>query len=121
MRFGAASGMAASQAVAFCILATAAIALRAAGAEGIASGADAAPARTGRGAMGVRAFRPGHPGTGALAVPVLAASSAYALADVLRWPMGLGKTFSQAREFYPVIVGGVVAGLGFNVLWHPSV
>lgn len=120
MRFGAASGMAASQAVAFCILATAAIALRAAGAEGIASGADAARLLepvAGRWASAL--FALGILGTGALAVPVLAASSAYALADVLRWPMGLGKTFSQAREFYLVIVGGVVAGLGFNVLGIP--
>jgi NRAMP (natural resistance-associated macrophage protein)-like metal ion transporter len=120
MRFDAVSGMAASQAVAFCILATAAVALRATGAEGITSGADAARLLepvAGRAATVL--FALGILGTGALAIPVLAASSAYALADVLRWPMGLGKTFFQAREFYLVIVGGIVAGLGFNVLGIP--
>lgn len=120
MRFDAASGMAASQAVAFCILATAAIAFRSVGAGEIASGADAVrllePVADGYASL---LFALGILGTGALAIPVLAASSAYALADVLRWPMGLGKTFFQAREFYLVIVGGIVAGLGFNVLGIP--
>ena len=35
-------------------------------------------------------------GTGLLAVPILAGSCAYALAETLNWPIGLDRTFDRA-------------------------
>lgn len=53
-------------------------------------------------------------GTGLLAIPVLAGSSAYALSDALGWKQGLGKKFKQAKPFYLVIVASTLIGLGIN-------
>ena len=48
-------------------------------------------------------FTLGIIGTGLLAVPVLADSSAYAISDTFGWKQGLGKKFKQAKPFYLVI------------------
>jgi Mn2+/Fe2+ NRAMP family transporter len=45
-----------------------------------------------------------------LAVPVLAGSAAYAVADVFRWRAGLDHTLAQARGFYGVLIAATVAG-----------
>ena len=55
-------------------------------------------------------------GTGALAVPVLAGSTGYALAEVFAWNEGLAKSFHQARGFYIVIIGSMFVGLLMNVV-----
>lgn len=54
-------------------------------------------------------------GTGMLAVPVLAGSSAYALSDTFGWKQGLFKKFKKARAFYLVIAASTVIGLWINV------
>jgi len=53
-------------------------------------------------------------GTGMLAVPVLAGSSAYALSDTFGWKQGLFKKFKKARAFYLVITVSTIIGLWIN-------
>jgi NRAMP (natural resistance-associated macrophage protein)-like metal ion transporter len=59
-------------------------------------------------------FALGIIGTGLLAVPVLAGSSAYAISDTFGWKEGLGKKFKQAKPFYLVIAISTIIGLGIN-------
>ena len=61
-------------------------------------------------------FALGIVGTGALAVPVLAGSTGYALAETFAWHEGLSKTFRQARGFYIVIIGSMLIGLVMNFI-----
>jgi len=53
-------------------------------------------------------------GTGVLAVPVLIGSSAYAVAEALKWHYGLGARLRRAARFYAVIVAATVAATAFN-------
>ena len=50
-------------------------------------------------------------GTGLLAIPVLSASSAFALSDTFGWKEGLEKKFSQAKSFYSVIIASTLIGV----------
>ena len=59
-------------------------------------------------------FAAGIIGTGMLAVPVLAASSEYAVADVLQWRSGLDSHWLEARGFYTVIGFGTAIGTLLN-------
>lgn len=59
-------------------------------------------------------FALGVIGTGLLAIPVMAGSSAYALSDTFGWKQGLNKTFTQAMPFYLVIAASTVIGLWIN-------
>jgi NRAMP (natural resistance-associated macrophage protein)-like metal ion transporter len=62
-------------------------------------------------------FALGVVGAGLLAVPVLAGSSAYALAEVFRWKRaGLDAKPSSAPAFYAVIALGIVAGVIADLL-----
>lgn len=61
-------------------------------------------------------FALGVIGTGLLAVPVLAGSAAYGVAEALHWREGLSKTFSQARGFYGVIAAATLVGVLINFL-----
>jgi NRAMP (natural resistance-associated macrophage protein)-like metal ion transporter len=67
-------------------------------------------------------FTLGLVGTGMLAVPVLAGSSAYAIAEAARWrSASLGARPQRARKFYAVIAIAIVVGLaldfaGFNAV-----
>src|SRR5204863_10032586 len=49
-------------------------------------------------------------------VPVLAGSSAYALAEAMQWSAGLGRLPQDAKRFYATIVGGTVIGVGINFI-----
>lgn len=53
-------------------------------------------------------------GTGLLVIPVLAASSAYILAETFNWKEGLEKKFHRAKEFYLVIVLATLLALIMN-------
>jgi Mn2+/Fe2+ NRAMP family transporter len=53
-------------------------------------------------------------GTGLLAVPVLAGSSAYALSEAFRWRQGLDRRLLQAKSFYATIAVSTMAGVGLN-------
>ncbi len=59
-------------------------------------------------------FAIGLIGTGLLAIPVLAASSSYALAESLGWKEGLYRNLKQAYAFYGVIIISMIVGLGLN-------
>ncbi len=61
-------------------------------------------------------FAVGVIGLGLLAIPVLAGSAAYALAEAFGWKEGLSKKFKQARAFYAVIVVSIVIGLLMNFI-----
>jgi Mn2+/Fe2+ NRAMP family transporter len=61
-------------------------------------------------------FAAGILGTGLLAVPVLAGSSAYAIAEALHMRRGLWRTFRQARGFYSVIIVSTAVGAAINLL-----
>jgi NRAMP (natural resistance-associated macrophage protein)-like metal ion transporter len=55
-------------------------------------------------------------GTGLLAVPIFAASSAYAFCDCFGRKESLAMRFSQARSFYGVIAAGTIAGVLLNYI-----
>lgn len=59
-------------------------------------------------------FALGVVGTGLLAVPVLAGSAAYGVAEALGWHEGLSKIVTQARGFYGVIAASTLVGLALN-------
>ncbi len=61
-------------------------------------------------------FACGIIGTGLLAIPVLAGSGAYALAELMGWKEGLELKFYQAKPFYLVIAFSVIVGLALNFL-----
>ena len=56
-------------------------------------------------------FTLGVIGAGLLAIPVLAGSSAYVLAEIFNWKGGLDKPFSKAKEFYGIIIISSLVGL----------
>lgn len=59
-------------------------------------------------------FSVGIIGTGLLAVPILAGSSAYAISETLGWKEGLYRKFKHAKGFYAVIVFSTIVGLLIN-------
>jgi Mn2+/Fe2+ NRAMP family transporter len=59
-------------------------------------------------------FAAGIIGTGALAVPVLAGSTAYALSETLGGEEGLERSLRRAPMFYGVIGGAMAIGLALN-------
>jgi NRAMP (natural resistance-associated macrophage protein)-like metal ion transporter len=61
-------------------------------------------------------FALGIVGTGLLAVPVLAGSTAFALSETFGWREGLSLKMTQAKAFYLVIIGSMLLGLMFNFL-----
>ena len=56
-------------------------------------------------------FAIGIMGTGLLAIPVLAGSQSYMLAETFGWEEGLDKKFSQAKGFYITIIIALLIGL----------
>ena len=84
-------GMTFSNAIAFSIMLTTAVTLHNAGITDIESSAQAAEAlKPIAGKFAFTLFAAGIIGTGLLAVPVLAGSAAYAVAEAMKWPIGLG-------------------------------
>jgi Mn2+/Fe2+ NRAMP family transporter len=106
------TGMFYSDLVAFFIMLATAVTLHAAGVTNIQTAAQAASAlKPLAGEFAFVLFTIGIVGVGLLAVPVLAGSGAYALADTMGWPYGLGRKLSEARGFYGVITLSVLAAL----------
>lgn len=115
MRIDTILGMFFSQAVMFFIILTVAATLSTSGVNTIATAADAAAAlRPVAGNFAFILFALGIIGTGLLAVPVLAGSAGYALAEAFGWKVGLGKRFSQAKGFYGIIAVATLVGLLVN-------
>jgi Mn2+/Fe2+ NRAMP family transporter len=106
------AGMIFSNAVAFFIIVTTAATLGAHGKHDIATAQDAAQAlRPLAGDFAAQLFTIGMVGTGMLAVPVLAASSAYVAAETWRFREGLNEKLHRAAKFYGVITAGIVIGM----------
>jgi NRAMP (natural resistance-associated macrophage protein)-like metal ion transporter len=59
-------------------------------------------------------FAAGIIGTGLLAVPILAGSAAYAVAETFSWRAGLGQKLKRAHGFYGVITLATLVGLLVN-------
>jgi NRAMP (natural resistance-associated macrophage protein)-like metal ion transporter len=100
----------------FAMLATAAT-LHAAGQTDVTSAADAARAlRPLAGDAAAALMAIGLIGTGALAVPILTSSAAYAAAEALGWRAGLDERPRTASGFYAVIVLATLVGLAIPLL-----
>ena len=59
-------------------------------------------------------FTLGIIGTGLLAIPVLAGSAAYALAEGRRWPVGLARQPKEAWAFYLSLAVATLMSVGLN-------
>lgn len=58
--------------------------------------------------------------SGFLAIPVLAGSAAYVIAEVFGWTEGFNKSFTKAKGFYIVIVASTIVGLAIPLFgFHP--
>ncbi len=111
------AGMIYSNLVAFFIIVTTAATLGANGRTHIATAEQAAQAlRPLAGPFAELLFALGMVGTGILAVPVLATSSAYVAAQTFRFREGLSEPVARAPRFYGMIVAGVLIGIGMNLL-----
>jgi Mn2+/Fe2+ NRAMP family transporter len=130
MRVDVIGGMISAVAIAFVIMVVAATTVHKAGITQIATADQAAAAlRPLAGDFAELIFSVGIVGLGLLAVPVLAGSSAYALAEAFDWHEGLSRTFREAKGFYLVIaasmLGGVLVGfLGLDpirILYYAAI
>lgn len=61
-------------------------------------------------------FALGVMGTGLLAIPVLAGSQSYMLAETFGWKAGLDKKFTRAKPFYLSIIVSLLVGLSLDFL-----
>ncbi len=107
-------GMAFSNLIAFFIILSTAATLHASGITDIQTSAQAAEAlRPLAGEFTFLLFSLGIIGTGMLAVPVLAGSSAYAVAEAAGWQGSLSSRLDkgEGRGFYGVIAAGTVGGV----------
>jgi NRAMP (natural resistance-associated macrophage protein)-like metal ion transporter len=118
MKKDVAVGMIFSQFMIWTIIITAAGSLHDHGLTNIQSTSQAAKALEplvksfpGAGQISKIIFALGIIGTGLLAIPILAGSSAYALSDTFGWRQGLNKKFTRAKKFYLVIIVSTSIGL----------
>lgn len=106
------AGMGFSNLVAFFIMVSTAATLHAHGVTEIQTSGQAAEAlRPIGGPLTFLLFCFGIVGTGLLAVPVLAGSAAYAVAECFDWPTGLDLKLHQARGFYSILIVATLGGL----------
>ncbi|MGC1379941.1 MAG: divalent metal cation transporter [Candidatus Baltobacteraceae bacterium] len=111
------TGMIYSNVVAAFIIITTAATLGAHGQTSIATAQQAAEAlRPLAGNFAALLFTLGMVGTGMLAVPVIAGSSAYIAAEILRFREGLSEKPNRAVNFYAVIAGGILIGIAMDLL-----
>lgn len=115
MRVDVWSGMFLSNVVMFFIIAACGAILFPNGIHEITSASQAAEAlRPFAGDATYVLFAAGIIGTGLLAIPVLAASSSYAIAESFKWREGLYRPWRQAVAFYSVIIVSMLIGLALN-------
>jgi NRAMP (natural resistance-associated macrophage protein)-like metal ion transporter len=108
-------GMFFSNAIAFFVMVLGAAVLYATGIRDVTSAAQAAQAlRPLAGEFAFALFAGGIIATGLLAVPVLASSAAYAVAEAFGWTEGLERQWFEAKQFYAVIVLATVVGTGLD-------
>jgi NRAMP (natural resistance-associated macrophage protein)-like metal ion transporter len=109
------AGMFASNAIMYFIILTTAATLHAHGQTNIATAQEAAEALrplAGPGAYWL--FTLGIIGTGMLAVPVLAGSCAYAIAEAAAWRGSLDRRPRRAKAFYVVLAVAMALGIALN-------
>lgn len=123
LRIDNAIGMLFSNVTAWFIIIVGAVVLNNAGVTNINTAADAARALEplvhtfpNAGLLAKIIFSIGVIGIGLQSIPVLAGSSAYAVAETFSWREGLFLKFKQSRNFYLVIIFGTLAGLFFNFM-----
>ncbi|MHB8660780.1 MAG: NRAMP family divalent metal transporter [Minisyncoccota bacterium] len=114
MRVDVWSGMGFSNLIMFFIIAACAGTLYAHGITNIATADQAALALKPFGEFAFSLFALGIVGTGLLAVPVLAGSTAYALSETFGWKNGLYHKLNQAYAFYCVIIVSMLLGIAAN-------
>ena len=115
IRLDTVAGMLASNLIALAIMIATAATLHKNGITNIETSADAAQAlKPIAGSFAFALFALGIIGTGLLAIPVLAGSAGYAIAEALGWKTGLDNMPWQARGFYAVIGAAVLLGLGIG-------
>ena len=108
-------GMVFSNAVAFFIMLLGGVVLYGAGIRDVTSAAQAAQAlRPLAGDFAFLLFAGGIIATGLLAVPVLASSAAYAVAEAFDWPEGLERQWFEAKRFYAIIAVATLVGTGLD-------
>lgn len=106
-------GMGVSNIIAVFIILTTAVTLNAHGVTDVQTSAQAAEAlRPVAGRWAFTIFSLGIIGTGLLAVPVLAGSTAYASAETFGWRKGLERPFSEAPAFYGTIILSMLVAIG---------
>lgn len=117
MRLDVISGMFISNVVMYFIIAACAATLFANGITNIQTSAQAADAlRPIAGDAAYLLFTLGIIGTGMLAIPILAGSSAYAISEALKWKHGLHKRLNDAHAFYGVIILSMIIGMTMNLI-----
>ena len=110
-------GMFFSQLVAYCIILSTATVLHNNGKTDIKTAADAAQALTPfAGEVASVLFAAGFIGTGVLAIPVLSASTAYAINEAALIPASLAARPRRQPTFYAIIVLATAIGVGLNLL-----
>ncbi|MEO8346050.1 MAG: divalent metal cation transporter [Betaproteobacteria bacterium] len=108
-------GMGFSNLIALFIIISCAATLHHNGITDIATSAQAAEAlRPLAGDAAFLLFSLGIIGTGLLAVPVLAGSAAYAVAETFEWKSGLDLKLVEAREFYGIIALATLGGVALD-------
>lgn len=108
-------GMFFSNAVAFFIMLLGGVVLYGAGIRDVTSAAQAAQAlRPLAGDFAFMLFAGGIIATGMLAVPVLASSAAYAVAEAFNWPEGLERHWFEAKRFYAIIAVATLVGTALD-------
>jgi Mn2+/Fe2+ NRAMP family transporter len=111
------TGMVFSNVVMYFIILSAAATLYRAGRVDIETSRQAAEAlRPLAGNAAYLLFTLGLVGTGLLAIPILAGSASYAVAEVFGWRSGLDLPPRRARRFYAVLGGAIVAGALLDAL-----
>jgi len=112
IKFDTYFGMGFSNLIALFIIISCAATLHRNGITDIATSAQAAEAlRPLAGDAAFLLFSLGIIGTGMLAVPVLAGSAAYAVAETFEWKSGLDLKLLEAREFYAIIAFATLGGV----------
>jgi len=117
MRGDVFSGMFTGVFIMFAIMATAAATLHAKGIFDVKTAADAAQAlKPIAGEFAGLLFLLGILGVGLLSIPVLAGSTAYAVAETFGWRESLELKPRQAKAFYAVIIVSMVIALALNLI-----